>query len=521
MDEPPRIPSTWLNRIQFPLGNPFSTREHAGDDALLDYFIQPVGFEEFRGSAYALRSGIMTAKKGCGKTTFRQVVEQQCRAAHLDAPVLAIAYTEFSRVLRRGDEDGIVASEHHTRAIIRVGARVLFDALADEPDKTAAFVGGARHRLAHYLAHYTNLFSQEAGLDDWLGDRKLLSERTHLAALRRGEGAQTPFLRFVSQLLSIEPGSPDTTKTAVEIMSDFVRLARDAGFEAVYVLIDRVDEREPMASDPSRAATLLWDLVSNLPLMELPYVAFKFFITPEVLSELRRPGFRPDRLLIREITWTKDELRRLLDRRVQIFSHNAIQSLDAVTATGTFTSRMAAAADGSPRNMLLIGDWLLYYFHHRVGMDGSFPIEVQDLERALVSFARLRMPSEEAPSIVAEQKPESGPPGKRPPRRATPAGRVRIDERDVIWVGDRRVGDLTPLLKKLLKHLLEHSGVCSYDALGEAAYGPDFMISETEYGSIDRAIQRLRHDLGLGEAGRRIIQKVREPNGYRMNQPDE
>jgi hypothetical protein len=57
---------------------------------------------------------------------------------------------------------------------------------------------------------------------------------------------------------------------------------------AVYVLVDRVDEAPGIGSDPERAVTLLEPLISNQPLLEMPHLAFKFFIPSSVGAALER-----------------------------------------------------------------------------------------------------------------------------------------------------------------------------------------------------------------------------------------
>ncbi len=443
------IPTAWFHRLGFPLGNPFATHEatREPETALIDYFVLHPAFEAVAGHALQPHSAILEAERGCGKSTALRLLEWQCRADELDAPALAVPYVNFDRPLRHADAAGVVPLSHHVNEILAVGLGRLFDALADRPERAAAFSGGLVEELGHYLRAYTDRLTR-IGLDKWLLARGYPSD-VDAVALRRGHfPPDNAFLDFVAHLLR-EPEEPlDLSRqTPVEQYQTFVTQAHRAGFAAVLVLVDRVDEREPLASVPERVAALLQRLATNMTLIDQTEgAALKFFLPPAVGDALRRgPDFRPDRLPSRTITWSNDDLVMMLDKRVRVFSEGALPSLDAISATGGFVPRMAAAAGGSPRNMLRLAG-LLFYYHHLRRAVGP-PLTTADLERALADFA-----AQERPAAVA------GPP-------------IRIDAGGSVWVWDQVV-DLSDKQQKLLAHFLAHeSVVCTYDQLMTAIPG--------------------------------------------------
>lgn len=513
------IPITWFHRIGFALGDPFATREvsREPESALVEYFVPHPAFEESVGSARQPHSAILSAQRGCGKTTARRVIEWQCRAGQLDAPALPVPYLRFDRPLRHADADGEVPLRYHVEEILAVGLRELFDALADHPERTAAFRGGLRDELAQFLRAFTDLLTVR-GLDKWLDGRGLLDPIDAATLLGGDPSLDSHFSSFVAALAAAPAEAWDPAdETPVALFEAFVDQARRAGFQAVLVLIDRVDEREPMASDPARGAALLTRLVTHLPFMETPHAAVKLFLTPDIAERLmERPGFRRDRLPARTITWDEAELVEMLDRRVRVFSEGRLPSLDALSETGAFVPRMAAMSGGSPRNLLRLGAWLLGCHHRRTNNGGDSTLTTADLECALAHFAT-EEPLPPRPSTGGDPSVAMAP---SPAAAISPVEKpIRIDRAGTVWVGERKVAKLPVKQHKLLAYLLENEGlVCAYQAMGMGVHGDDFIREGLSDESIDKLVQRLRGKLGLGKLGRQIIMKHADKSGYVFNQ---
>lgn len=505
------LPLNWLTRVGFPSGNPFSTREAAGEpeSALVQYFIPHPAFYEIAGSAAQPRSSFLVARRGCGKTTSRRALEWQCRVGQMDAPVLAVSYLEFTRALGAAGASGRVGAGPHVVELLRLGLPRLLETIAGRPERARAFRGGLLEELALSLRRYTDLHSR-VGLDRWLLRNGWLSDEANADALLGGRApAGRPFFAFLAEMLAARPARDPARESAVDRLTRFVSQATLAGNEAVYFLVDRLDEREPMASSPPAAVNLIEELVTNLPLMELEGAAFKFFLTPEVMAALRgRPGFRPDRLLVRDIEWGEAELVELLDRRVKVFSNGRLPSLDVLAVDTNLVTRMAAAARGSPRNMLRLAEWVLYWQYKRVGEGGDLGLTHSDLAQALSSFA-------------AEQPTGDPPPDVEEPTSAPPSlGRLRIDAADVLWCGGVEIGRLPRKQHLLLTHLLQNEGrVCTYDSLLSAIHGTLYETAGYTPDSIDKLVQRLRARLNRLAVTYPFFSRAADGRGYVLEQP--
>ena len=122
------------------------------------------------------------------------------------------------------------------------------------------------------------------------------------------------------------PDDPDTSP--VERLAAFADLVRATGLASAHFLIDRLDEHVETANDPDIQADILEPLLAHLQVLELPGVAFKFFLwqaARDILLE--RPAVRRDRLTDRAVTvvWSVDRLKQLLRVRLAVYSALAVR----------------------------------------------------------------------------------------------------------------------------------------------------------------------------------------------------
>lgn len=497
-----RVPDAWLQGIGFKLGNPFLTREASREPEpeLLQYFISHPGFDDVMGNALQPTSAFLVAERGCGKTTTRRAIEWNCLAGRPNGLVLPVSYLEFSDPLEFADDSGKVSIDYHIKMIIKEAMPLLLERLAKNPKFIDDFSLGFRKILAEYLVQYTDL-NTDVGLDKWLRKIGYHHKKVNSEVLRSKKGFKGDvFLHFLIELLGIAPEQQNKKKhSATEQMAQFVLLTELTGYKAVYILIDRLDEREPMSSDPRYTANLLASLITNLPILELEKTAFKFFLTPAIMNKiLEHPGFRMDRIMIRHINWSEEDLQRLLDRRVDVFTQGKLPSLDVVCEpelAGFLVGRLASLSNGSPRNMMRLAEWLLYWHHARTTQKNRFLISKDDLDRAIKSF---ESEAKITPRIVNET-----------------LMAVRVDENNFVWRGSIRLKQLPVLQGKLLKHLIEHKGkVCSYSSLRSAVYNEVNAERKTGDARIDQLIKRIRKVVEVDPSHPKYIIKAPEEKGY-------
>jgi hypothetical protein len=136
-----------------------------------------------------------------------------------------------------------------------------------------------------------------------------------------------------------------------------VGIVQALGMSATYVLVDRVDEMTLTSGDASSTLEFIRPLAYDLPTLETPGVAFKFFLWDKIESGLRAGGARPDRVPLYTLKWTLEELEEMLTRRLIAYSGGRIESMNQMLSDGSSLNvhrLVAYLSGGSPRDMIRV-----------------------------------------------------------------------------------------------------------------------------------------------------------------------
>lgn len=136
------------------------------------------------------------------------------------------------------------------------------------------------------------------------------------------------------------------------------RLATKLGLDAIYVLIDRVDETEETAANQEAAYRLISPLMHELRLLEQYPFAYKFFLPDYILPFYRADGGRSDRIRIYEASWTNNELDEMMQKRLAAYSQQRVESLPYLISPGESSGPLIRLsllfAHRSPRDLIRI-----------------------------------------------------------------------------------------------------------------------------------------------------------------------
>lgn len=113
------------------------------------------------------------------------------------------------------------------------------------------------------------------------------------------------------------PADLGNTQLDVDSQYLYTRLAslfNVLGFSAVYILVDKVDETVYTNNDKNATFSLISALLFDLPTLEQPGVAYKFFLGDYLKDAFIAGGGRDDRIHVTNLHWTTDELSTMLSR---------------------------------------------------------------------------------------------------------------------------------------------------------------------------------------------------------------
>jgi DNA-binding winged helix-turn-helix (wHTH) protein len=508
----------WLKECGFE-ANPFASKEadfEARDQSrLVEYFVRDVWFDQILGDYDQPRSAILHAGRGSGKSASRLMLDYECRYGELAGKVLVANYLNFDKALEAWRQTS-PAQVHraHTEVVVEIVSLALLDYLRENPDKIEDLGYGGQQLLATLLADYTTAF-EPFNLENYLRRTNARAEILNAgtfsqAALDTGLPAllekahikeERDWLLLIGRGLTAKGTAPRISLGLLENLAQLVYLA---GLSALYILVDRVDELPETAANPKAGSQLLQPLITDLRLMELPGMAFKFFLPTQVAENLfESPEMRSDRILTYRIEWTGESLLSFLQKRLLGYSQDKISSLGAFSEIGfanevdRMLSQMAA---GSPRNLLRLGELFINIHCNNPDNGGVLRrVELEEAYRRFISEAsREQQLAVSTASIITT--------ALVPPR---PSNIPRTEEEDAPKTGEKglrlstrrrlvwRDGQLLPQVPvgheyRLLEYLYQRAGEpVSKDELLRAVYGDEAVV-EIQDDRLAKLVQRLR-----------------------------
>jgi len=495
--------------------NPFAKQEASSEDLSLlnEYFVAPPYFDEFVGRATTPQTAFLFAPRGGGKTAFRRMLEYLCRQSFSGPEkILATPFTDFAALIEAVDGDlEAVTARMYVDCILREAVVALVEQLQESPpllQQAEELSPADKVHLQWYLFTYGHHLKTH--------HLSFLRERLGFATRVLGEASGR--LDFMREAEEQSPAPPEIPTEALALLSgkqslspaqllaEFVDLLGLLGIQALYILVDGVDECPEAAYDFRAGAVLLRPLVGTLSLMNMRRVAFKFFLPTEMQAAVLSPdvsALRPDRVLIRGIEWDEESLLEVLSQRLLAFSDGRISTLDVVSQPelrGRIDRELVRLAQGSPRNMLRLGELLLSE-HCRRPSAVEMDLDEESWQRAKQKFSR-ELALRRGEVTIA------------PPRPAVPPVGIWVDEEagHVYVDGELLDPPLTGQLYRLLLFLFQHRGqICTRRQIYRFLWGSDY-DPDTDKGVLDRVVSRLRKRLGKGK---RYLHTIRG-RGYRL-----
>jgi DNA-binding winged helix-turn-helix (wHTH) protein len=426
------------------------------------------------------------------------MIQDYCRSQRTTGNVLTVPYTDFRALLREsgGDPAGVTKSDH-IQEILRQGVLALLDHLRSRPQLAQQLYDGphpcwlALTPSTYLIPVFVNrLLRQVGGLGAGLTfDR--LREMVRRQAWEDLFAGISDEARLTVQLLAplmyaLTTSDADPSSAPVEQLCEFIDLLRLFGFDACYILVDRVDELAETAKTPQAGVDLLHPILEDLALLELPHLAFKFFLPTEMRPPIEAIT-RVDRLVFRQVTWSDADLGRLLEARLRAFSDDRISSLSQISAVGLkdIDDRLIEHAVGSPRNLIRLGEFI-FSEHCCLPMDERVEINAGDWKSALRQYwADLGLSVDNV------------------------TGRVLVAGREMT------PDALTERDYAVLQVLYEHAGqLCTRDEIAYHVYGPKAAATISD-NTVDQAVSRLRRKI---EPNKRPLYIITIPGkGYRLD----
>ncbi|MCB5291330.1 P-loop ATPase, Sll1717 family [Arthrobacter sp. SO3] len=380
---------SYLQKAGF-AGDPLAHTNAEQEERLGDYFVPPPYFQSVLGDPATPKSNVIFAPRGGGKTAQRLMIERE--AIEPDARYLCLTYDSFASVVGRG---GDLAA--HQVELCRIVALAILSHL--ENDSVEAFFLTDHDRqivkvAAQQFVGVLGLGEYKAAVDavKTLGDKAGEFWKKYGGPVAAGVALlmKKAGLDDVNISVSLEQQAQDSkAASSYYFLSQLVEIAKKLGWDAVYFLIDKVDETPSTTNNAEAAGKLILELVTDLTTLETPGAAFKFFLWDQMEDYLRTNGLRGDRVEVVNLGWTVDELSEMLTRRLAAFSNGKITSFNQLVDEESPVDAhkvLVYLSHGSPRDMIRMARSIVKE-HTRMPNEAA-AISPFNLARGIVEFSK-------------------------------------------------------------------------------------------------------------------------------------
>lgn len=378
--------NSYLERRGF-VGNPFASTNSETEPRLSEYFVPPPYFESVLGSPESPKSTIVFAPRGTGKTAQRRMIED----GSVDGGFVCVTYVDFSGIDPKG-----VTLDGHLSSICRL---VTIAALGHLDSDVKDLLSDHQRQVLKYCAErYLSTLNQQEFTTaiqavKSLGDKASDAWRKYgsvvaaaLSILMKKAGVDD-----VTIPLEMRERGTGNASTDGYLFAQLVSLLQSAGFSALYILVDKVDETAETGGNAAVAFDLIRPLVLHLPTLENPGVAFKFFLWDQTESHFVDAGGRSDRLGVARLHWTVSELSEMLRRRMMVFSNGQVDSFNSLVdprSTLDVHALLAYLCRDSPRDLIRMAEQIVS--EHTRSHGASDFISESTVLRGVVEFSQQR-----------------------------------------------------------------------------------------------------------------------------------
>jgi hypothetical protein len=362
--------------------NPFREYIAEREENTPNIFIEPPYFKDILGNdPQRPYSAIVFGQRGDGKSTLCRMIELNLSPKNSTAPLL-IRYTDFPQWSKEDIKK--LTLEQHIERIIKIGLEE-FISRAEQDIKVLQNLNNNEKAVLQWyvlvffpFGEYKQIEKRLTSLIDKLprshrvkkiggwGFRRIANylRRKRVEIERVSEEAKG--LGIIKTILFlVAPSIPESRnlrdRTDLDLLRKFRELTVAAGLGSIVVLVDKVDEDGVCADDPILAAELVRPIVTSVAYLELEGVATKLFL-PYATKGILGNKIRTDRIITREISWSDDQMRNLLAKRLRAFSNGNINSLEKFVAPSLqpdFEKKLLFYSAQSPRNMIRLLDEII------------------------------------------------------------------------------------------------------------------------------------------------------------------
>lgn len=183
---------------------------------------------------------------------------------------------------------------------------------------------------------------------------------------------------------------------AIDDLPIMIQIIKKCEFDAVYILVDEIDEYDSTTGKPDYAAEIVVPILSSINLLEKESFGLKFFLSApvyqrlDIVSKSMKMEIRYDRTLQPEpyvLDWSDENIAVMLKKRLMSYNDKNINSLNSFCASDldNIDSQIVKYSYHNPRHMIQLCDRIVRYTA-RVAFDVDYCITRKIFDKSLKDF---------------------------------------------------------------------------------------------------------------------------------------
>ncbi|MCO4784054.1 MAG: hypothetical protein KC646_17125 [Candidatus Cloacimonetes bacterium] len=330
---------SYLKAVNFS-GHPFNTFDADKEKNLKKFVTLPPYFESILGVVDDPQPFLVLGMRGLGKTTLKCMLKDKLEKDYERIMIVDYNSYPFTRVKELNE----VTLKDHLLEVNKLIAKQIYQKIMVDNSLCKKFKAKDKEALFHILEIYLDEEEKEEIYPVLMSFFEKIFKK-----YPKQKGRAFYLLPETDELQVVSKGifTFDQCKRIVNIL----------GYTGCYIFIDRLDETNRTDKEPEKAGNLLGPLISNLEIVQNGFFSFKFFVPAESIPNLKKMGFRNDKIQNQLITWTNDKLAEVLRKRVMAFNPEGkmlgkLGSICAEEIKDHVDQFVVQKSLSSPRNML-------------------------------------------------------------------------------------------------------------------------------------------------------------------------
>ena len=177
-------------------------------------------------------------------------------------------------------------------------------------------------------------------------------------------------------------------KRIKEFLNDLVGIIKKTGYDKAVIFFDKIDEYQELGGNIDLISEFLKEIISDTNLLYLNDLSLVFVLWNKIKGPLNTKGLRCDKFKARDITWTTDEIERILESRLKHFSIDSEKSviINGIIKEKKYLDEIYNIANGSPRHLIML---LSSIYDEQAILDSNVnEFSNEAIERGMLNFIK-------------------------------------------------------------------------------------------------------------------------------------